>query len=138
MAERDGKKIIAVEDRFEHAWTLSKLSEADQIRLLQWTVSLYEDQVTAEKDIANRVRLYTERDIDSLYDRWDEQLAQLPPEAAKAWHEAMLTVRNKQMIEFGGEHFAKGGFFMAVGALHLPGEDGVLKLLEQQGYTKHR
>ena len=28
-----------------------------------------------------------------------------------------------------------GGAFVAIGALHLPGEDGVLNLLQRQGYT---
>lgn len=138
LAERDGKKIIAVEDRFEHAWTLSKLSEDDQVRLLKWSVSLYEDQDAAEQRIADAIRLYTERNIDALYDRWEEELAQLPPDSAKAWHEAMISERNKIMVEFGGKHFAEGGFFMSVGALHLPGDDGVLKLLEQEGYTISR
>ena len=29
----------------------------------------------------------------------------------------------------------EGSAFIAVGALHLPGDDGLLQLLEQQGYT---
>jgi uncharacterized protein YbaP (TraB family) len=28
-----------------------------------------------------------------------------------------------------------GNVFMAVGALHLPGKDGVIELLRQQGFT---
>jgi uncharacterized protein YbaP (TraB family) len=28
-----------------------------------------------------------------------------------------------------------GGAFIAVGALHLPGEQGLLRLLHQQGYA---
>jgi hypothetical protein len=31
-----------------------------------------------------------------------------------------------------------GGQFIAVGALHLPGRDGLLRLLSQQGYTLTR
>jgi uncharacterized protein YbaP (TraB family) len=32
-------------------------------------------------------------------------------------------------------HLKGGKAFVAVGALHLPGEKGLLNLLEQQGYT---
>ncbi|HYQ72222.1 MAG TPA: TraB/GumN family protein [Gammaproteobacteria bacterium] len=32
-------------------------------------------------------------------------------------------------------HLKAGNAFIAVGALHLPGETGLLSLLEQRGYT---
>ena len=33
---------------------------------------------------------------------------------------------------------AKGGAFIAVGVAHLPGEGGLLRLLEQDGFTVER
>ena len=32
-------------------------------------------------------------------------------------------------------HLQRGGAFIAVGALHLPGEDGLIRLLGQRGYS---
>ncbi|MCP5017375.1 MAG: TraB/GumN family protein, partial [Ketobacter sp.] len=33
------------------------------------------------------------------------------------------------------KYFQKGNVFMAVGALHLPGNDGLVALLERQGFS---
>ncbi len=35
-------------------------------------------------------------------------------------------------------HLKSGGVFVAVGAAHLPGETGVLNLLEKAGYSVTR
>ena len=43
--------------------------------------------------------------------------------------------RRNKMAERAKEYFQKGGVFMAVGALHLPGQDGLVSLLERQGYS---
>ena len=40
----------------------------------------------------------------------------------------MMTERMQQVL-------AGGNAFIAIGAMHLPGDDGVLSLLAKQGYT---
>jgi len=47
----------------------------------------------------------------------------------------LIAKRNQTMVERAMPELEKGGAFMAVGALHLPGADGILKLLEKRGYT---
>jgi hypothetical protein len=42
------------------------------------------------------------------------------------------------MVERLRPRLAEGGAFVAVGALHLPGEEGILRLLERQGYRVTR
>jgi uncharacterized protein YbaP (TraB family) len=42
------------------------------------------------------------------------------------------------MAERMRQYLQQGNAFVAVGALHLPGEEGLLNLLEQQGYTVRR
>jgi uncharacterized protein YbaP (TraB family) len=49
----------------------------------------------------------------------------------------MIGARNHRMVERMTKSF-DGGAFVAIGALHLPGEDGVLALLEQRGYAIKR
>lgn len=50
------------------------------------------------------------------------------------FEEAMLTRRNQGWIEVLTGNTAGQSVFMAVGAAHLPGENGVLRLLENQGF----
>ncbi|MBS3647934.1 TraB/GumN family protein [Pseudaminobacter sp. 19-2017] len=52
-----------------------------------------------------------------------------------AFEEAMLTARNKTMVERARPILDEGNAFIAVGALHLPGSDGIVSLLRKDGYT---
>ncbi|AWC21636.1 TraB family protein [Aminobacter sp. MSH1] len=52
-----------------------------------------------------------------------------------AFEEAMVTTRNKTMVDRAGPLVAQGDVFMAVGALHLPGPDGLVELFRKAGYT---
>jgi uncharacterized protein YbaP (TraB family) len=52
-----------------------------------------------------------------------------------AFEQRIILDRNKVMAERANPILANGNVFMAVGALHLPGEGGVIELLRKQGYT---
>ena len=52
-----------------------------------------------------------------------------------AFEEAMVTTRNKTMVERADPLLGQGDAFMAVGALHLPGPDGLVELFRKAGYT---
>ncbi|TIU16252.1 MAG: polysaccharide biosynthesis protein GumN, partial [Mesorhizobium sp.] len=52
-----------------------------------------------------------------------------------AFEETMITSRNKVMIDHAGPILAKGNAFMAVGALHLPGAEGLVEDFRKAGYT---
>jgi uncharacterized protein YbaP (TraB family) len=47
----------------------------------------------------------------------------------------MITGRNHHMADRALDTIAKGNAFMAVGALHLPGKEGLVELFRNQGYT---
>jgi uncharacterized protein YbaP (TraB family) len=50
----------------------------------------------------------------------------------------MLTRRNHRMVERMEPFFNQGRVFVAVGALHLVGDEGLISLLRQRGYTVNR
>lgn len=52
-----------------------------------------------------------------------------------AFEETMITTRNKTMAEKAEPLLAKGNAFIAVGALHLPGTEGLVELFRKAGYT---
>jgi uncharacterized protein YbaP (TraB family) len=60
------------------------------------------------------------------------------PELVETFTTNLLDTRNTRMIERMQPQLAEGGAFVAVGALHLPGENGILKHLEDRGYRLTR
>lgn len=54
---------------------------------------------------------------------------------ADAFWERLVASRNRRMVERMMPVLEEGGVFVAVGALHLPGEDGIVDLLREAGYT---
>ncbi|CDX25790.1 GumN family protein [Mesorhizobium sp. ORS 3324] len=51
-----------------------------------------------------------------------------------AFEQTMITSRNKVMVEHAQPILARGNAFMAVGALHLPGPDGLVEDFRKAGY----
>jgi uncharacterized protein YbaP (TraB family) len=47
----------------------------------------------------------------------------------------LIRDRNRLMAERMQPYLEQGRAFVAVGALHLPGADGLLQLLQQRGYA---
>ncbi len=47
----------------------------------------------------------------------------------------MITTRNRNMAENAKPFLDTGNAFIAVGALHLPGEEGLVELLRERGYS---
>ncbi|EHK58558.1 TraB/GumN family protein [Allomesorhizobium alhagi] len=52
-----------------------------------------------------------------------------------AFEETMVTARNRNMAEKAAPILDEGDAFIAVGALHLPGPNGLVELLRKEGYT---
>lgn len=52
-----------------------------------------------------------------------------------AFEQRIILDRNKVMAERAAPILAKGNVFMAVGALHLPGDQGLVELLRKQGFA---
>ena len=60
-------------------------------------------------------------------------------DAAQAMYAAfqarVIDERNANMVERMTAHLEKGNAFVAVGALHMPGEKGIVEMLRQRGWT---
>lgn len=62
----------------------------------------------------------------------------LRAEGYAAFQAKLLDERNRNMAERAQPYLEKGGAFVAVGALHLPGEEGLVALLRKRGWTVTR
>jgi uncharacterized protein YbaP (TraB family) len=84
------------------------------------------------------IRLYERRQITAYMPFAKRAESQASPEDEAAMmafvEEQVVRTRNHRMAERAARLFAKGGAFVAVGALHLPGSEGLVELLRGQGY----
>jgi len=74
------------------------------------------------------VHQYLEEDIESLHRIFTES-------STGPWQEELLDTRNRAWIPKLENWMADEPIFIAVGAMHLAGANGVIELLRQQGYT---
>jgi len=80
------------------------------------------------------VLAYLKGDLDEIYRRSMEMQSQ-DDELAKRLMHSLIDERNQRMLERMLPELKKGRTFIAVGALHLPGEFGLLNLLRKAGFA---
>jgi hypothetical protein len=81
---------------------------------------------------------YLDQNPALIFEMMQAQQTGVYPGLVETFTERLLDARNERMAERMQPRLAEGGAFVAVGALHLPGEGGILKLLEGQGYQLTR
>ncbi len=77
---------------------------------------------------------YLVGDLQILKKVSEEQMDQLTLEAKNYFIEQGIDARNHRMLESLLPLLAESPVFVAVGALHLPGEQGLVSLLREHGY----
>ncbi len=129
-AIENGKPVEGLETAQEQVAVFNDLSFAQQRALLETTLR-HQDEFNAQLEAI--VQAYLARDLARLQLLFEEQAP-----ADRALHatltERLLTSRNHRMVERLGARLKRGNVFIAVGAAHLPGPDGILQLLEREGY----
>jgi uncharacterized protein YbaP (TraB family) len=57
-----------------------------------------------------------------------------PPSETAIFQEVVIDARNRRMAERMAPLLAEGDWFIAIGALHLPGDEGIVELLRRRGH----
>lgn len=134
-AEGRGLALHGLEEIEDQISLFNDMSEADQIALLDATVA-YSDQVEA---LFNEMRgAYLARHPARIFALMVDQQTAYDPALVETFTTRFLDARNDLMVERMQPRLAEGGAFVAVGALHLPGERGILQQLEDRGYKLTR
>ena len=122
-------------DRAKEIFALftKRLSEADQVALLR---DAFDDD-RVERPLDAMLEAYLEGDLDTLHSFGIIGNENLKDVEDRFDHE-LLYVRNHRWIPRLKPQLERGGVFIAVGAAHLSGEDGILHLLENEGFTVRR
>ena len=133
-AADDGKEVVALETAIQQWSIFSDMPMEDQVSMLRSAIDHYNGPRTK----VERIRLYLDGDLAVRQALWDRFLSSMDPAVAQRFNERLVTGRNRSMTERLVALFARGSTFVAVGAMHLPGEEGILSLLERRGYTVTR
>jgi len=127
-AGKDGKPTAGLETLSEELSSLTGLSSADQIRMLDQTV----DEL---KDIRSEMR-----DVTSAWRHGDAarltSLLSTEYNAFPSLYKPLVSDRNRRWLPQVEEMLTeKSNVLVVVGALHLVGKEGLLELLRSRGYT---
>jgi uncharacterized protein YbaP (TraB family) len=133
-AREAGKEVIGLETDEEHFTVYDGMPMEIQASLLQTTLDNYYEYTYG----IPRVQIYLDGDLALGRALWEESLGWLDPEAAKMLDDRLIHDRNHIMVERMLPLMRRGSTFVGVGAAHMAGEQGILRLLEQQGFTVTR
>jgi uncharacterized protein YbaP (TraB family) len=133
-AKARGIAVAGLETIEEQLTAMTSVPDSQQLGMLRANLK-YADRT--DDLVETMVRLYLDRRIGAT---WDFQLALAAQagvgEASFAGFKQKLIVeRNRKMRDGALPYLERGGAFIAVGALHLPGKTGLIALLREAGYT---
>ncbi|MGH8754791.1 MAG: TraB/GumN family protein [Burkholderiales bacterium] len=136
QALQQNKSVHQLESVEEQISVFDGLPMEVQVSLLKHTVD-HRDLIPGM--IEKSIQAYLKRDMGAM---WEINNSMMEDEADKNLNEAFLQRvlydRNKHMAGRMQPLLVEGGAFIAVGALHLYGEKGVLSLLQSSGYRVTR
>lgn len=132
QATSNGKKVDGLETpEFQFNLLFNGYSLKRQAQLLMCTINNIDTEVESLKKLTDA---YMRQDLSTMLriseERKGNQCDPLPGE-----EDAMIYDRNKAWSVKLPAIMKDAPTFVAVGALHLPGEKGLLNLLKKQGYT---
>jgi uncharacterized protein YbaP (TraB family) len=130
MAQNNGAQVSGLESSSEQISIFSDIDINQQVRILVDTVCHYETLLT---DMNELKKLYLERDLKGLYD-YSQRYTFGDDFIYEKISQNLISDRNCRMVERMRKTLEKGQAFIAVGAMHLPGADGILNILEQNNY----
>ncbi len=139
-AKRAGKPVEGLETAAEQLQTLSAIPIEEQMDGL---VALLGAEDRLEDVFETMIGLYLGEHISTILPAIE---AAVPEggmlvgtgEGYGSFEEKVITERNLRMADRLQPFLEKGGSFVAVGALHLPGEQGLVSLLRERGFTVTR
>lgn len=125
-------RIVGLEQIVEQYESLAAVPENVQVAWLRSSIKLYEN---IDDMSETTVALYLDRKIEAI---WDLTVALtqdvgMTQEVMVDLKRVIVSDRNARMMKRSLEHLAEGGAFIAVGAMHLGGADGLVRKIEDAG-----
>lgn len=127
IGKKEGKRLFSLETVEEQIQLLLESKSLEE-----QAQSLYET-LTSSADLLTQIEALNEKylaqDLDGLLELNNNDTTQTEEERF-----ALIDKRNIRWAEILPKQLALGNNFIIVGAMHLPGENGLIHLLQKQGY----
>jgi len=126
-----GLPIYALESAEEQFDALLAVEHGHEAEILRQTVALRSQR---DEIYQQMLEAYLTGDVLAFLDMTLEMHRGEDEAFVQVFMDEMLYRRNRLFVKRLSRHLADGNALIAVGAAHIPGRDGVLDLLEAQGY----
>jgi uncharacterized protein YbaP (TraB family) len=133
-AKARGITVAGLETIEEQLAAMTSVPDEQQVGMLRASLKFVD---RTDDLVETMVRLYLDRRVGAT---WGFQLALAAQagvggESFSGFKQKLIVDRNIKMRDGALPYLEKGGAFIAVGAMHLPGETGLVALLRKAGYT---
>ena len=127
-----GKDVYGLETLDEQLSIFDSMPLMDQIILLKQTV---DELSKRDAQLEEMLLIYLDSDLNRLADINEAHLKKMDNDLLENLMIKLVDDRNKTMLSRMNPRLLEGNALIAVGALHLVGEKGLINLLRQKGYT---
>lgn len=127
MAAEQNKTVEGLETVEEQMKVMDQIPYSEQAQML---VDYLLEPEKFNKETIDLLKQYKEGDLDAM-----EKSMNDPTQSYSKYLDGMLLQRNRNWIPIIMKQSNENPIFIAVGAGHLAGEEGVISLLRKQGYT---
>lgn len=126
-----GKPVYGLESAAEQIAVFSRMPMTDQLAMLRTSL----DQVNQMPAMQDRmIETYLAGDLDAIAGLTEELVDQDSSGLSRRFIYQLNDGRNDRMVTRMTPHIDAGGAFVAVGALHLTGDRGLVRQLRARGY----
>jgi len=130
-ASGSGLKVVGLETLEQQLSFLQDMPMAMQLSLLDQAIAA-SGQVGEAHD--RMLEAYLENNLAHLQALSEDEFQAIGIDERDYFFTEGIVTRNRRMLESLLPHLDSSSVFVAVGALHLPGDGGLLNLLRQNGY----
>ncbi len=131
VAER-GARVYSLETVAEQTEVFDGMPMRLQVSMLRQALK---ETGAGKQAMETMIKNYLARDLQAIHDTSIGRMRRQDPEFARVYRERLLDVRNRLMVARMKPRLGEGNALVAVGALHLPGRQGILNLLAEEGYA---
>ncbi len=125
------KPYYGLETVQEQLAIFNNISYPHQVILLRDTIAQYSK---FGEQLEKLKSLYLSENLDGIHEYNTKIMLNGNFRVAKKFMDVLIDKRNRTMVQRMQLRLREGGAFIAVGALHLPGNKGILQLLREQHY----